>query len=671
MKREVENHSKPCQADMLVKQLNSFTYPYAFKYPVYKNPKNETEYPYLLNKPDLNDDQRHALTDLYDAYCMTPQYATGEGITEEDKIELILDYQDEYRTLFRREEERIIYTEVFRRLQYKTQIMVNSASDDQRTRLLHSMEVQKNARKIAIAMNANYELAETIAIAHDIGHAPFGHAGEKAIDKYLEDQWAGGFSHALQSVKVVDFLCSHRALKPKGLKGLGVSDLVLEGILKHDSDSFTQNIASAKYKLQYDCPALYKPVGVKDTSRYPENEISIGGIETQIVCWADKIAYMGHDWEEFVDVDLLEVMLSRVNSMVITLVGFCEGESCGSQSKKFDYVSSYEKEKLQELYLKLKELKEKFSADDYNCNKYSSEDPFAISIDNLVATCSEIIDSRNRKPAQFLLFTREQYCAFFAFFKVARCWMTITHRKPKKLGGKPDVIFMIYKYLSGTTSHRTVPALINRLVASSISDLTPNNQAHLSRDEIIESCNRKWIEVKEKNADCKFIKSKLRGCFAVHFDKECTEATEYINSFINDEFIKSTRVRYMTQKAEIIIQKLMDYYFENYEMLPIKYRNRVEFESNHKQNLSNVKKLLKEYYMDKANDENAESVLRERLQLLEQPSDKVVKEVIKLRIIADYVSGMTDRMAEMKYNEICSSGTQWSKAYSERGTFNL
>ena len=101
-----------------------------------------------------------------------------------------------------------------------------------------------------------------------------------------------------------------------------MSDYVLEGVLKHDADTFSENVARAKFRLQYDCESLYKPVGVTEAdilARYTENKVYIGGIESQIVHWADKIAYMGHDWEEFVSVDLLEVMLSRINKMVIEL----------------------------------------------------------------------------------------------------------------------------------------------------------------------------------------------------------------------------------------------------------------------------------------------------------------------------------------------------------------
>lgn len=709
-----KKHVCVCQAAILMEQLNNFVYPYAYKYPKYENVNDCNECPYRLvgSKPDeLSNEQKNALVKLYGDYCITPQYLTGTDISEEHKIKLISEYLDENRTLFRREEERIIYTEAFRRLQYKTQIMVNSASDDQRTRLLHSLEVQKIARKIAIALKANYELAETIAIAHDIGHAPFGHAGENAIKKFMEDHLVGSFSHALQSVKVLDFLCSHRALKPKGLKGLGISDLVLEGILKHDSDSFTDNLSLAEYKLQYDCPNLYKPVGLSNTDMYSDGELYIGGIESQIVCWADKIAYLGHDWEEFVGVGLLEVMLSRINKIIIEIDEFYRNRN----AIKYNHISAEEKNQLLEINDKYEALKEEFAKSHYS-DKISENDRFVNKLFELIKAIKATTD--NSKNDNWVLFSKEQYETLYAFFNVAYCWIIITEKKPKKLGGKIDIIFVIYKYLNDTTSHRTVPALIEAFIKNSKKILSEQFGELTDRESLIKSCNTKWQNKKAKiekevNKNDINIKVELRKCFAVHFDNAYADATEYISKFIYQEFIDSTRVKFMTHKAEVIVERLLDYYYHNYKMLPIKHRNRIEFESNCTQILNNTKKLLIDYYMGKIDridqihngnnftdsfdssnilnriinklnslclndckfqkeddEDDIETIKKNTLNLI-NTNDEVAKDAIKLRVIADYVSGMTDRMAEMKYNEICSSGTQWSKAYSERGTFNL
>lgn len=699
-------------ATVLMEQLNGFVNPYAYKYPKYENLSNRDESPYDLvgiKTDKLLEEQRNALIKLYGDYCITPQYLTGEEISDKHKVKLISEYLDENRTLFHREEERIIYTEAFRRLQYKTQVMVNSASDDQRTRLLHSLEVQKIARKIAIALKANYELVETIAIAHDIGHAPFGHAGENAIKRFMETHLVGSFSHALQSVKVLDFLCSHRALKPKGLKGLGISDLVLEGVLKHDSDSFTDNLSLATYRLQYECSNLYKPVSVADVGMYKDGEIYIGGIESQIVCWADKIAYLGHDWEEFVAVGLLEVMLSRINQIIIELADFVTNHN----TIKYNHVSEIEKINLFKINETYDKLKKTFADENYT-DKVISEDDFVEQLVTLINIIKEIIDSDKSQKENYILFSEEQYNTLFAFFKVAHSWMVITKKKPKKLGGKIDIIFVIYKYLNDTTSHRTVPVLIEALIENSRKLLFENSDIMLDRDALIKQCNEKW-QVKKiklgKNKELnKNIKTELRKSFAVHFDEDYAKATEYISKFVYQEFIESTRVKFMTQKAEMIVEKLLDYYYKNYKMLPLKHRNRIEFESNQTKILEHTKKILKEYYIEKIE----KAVQSDKANCYEEPfnfsnlrdsiilknssinldnhtlstkatpktvknvmsdlisnNDAYAKDAIKLRVIADYVSGMTDRMAEMKYNEICSTGTQWSKAYSERGTFNL
>ena len=166
----------------------------------------------------------------------------------------------------------------------------------------------------------------------------------------------------------------------------------------------------------------------------------------------------------------------------------------------------------------------------------------------------------------------------------------------------------------------------------------------------------------------------------------------------------------MTQKAEMIVERLMDFYYKDYKMLPLKHRNRIEFETNYSNNLNKTKELLIEYYKEKIksaieNDkennlkapsdfsnlrnsivkkigtiisdnhtlslEAAPNTVEQVINGLIMTNDEFAKDAIRLRVIADYVSGMTDRMAEMKYNEICSTGTQWSIEYSDRGTFNF
>ncbi|MDO8527082.1 MAG: deoxyguanosinetriphosphate triphosphohydrolase [Deltaproteobacteria bacterium] len=173
-----------------------------------------------------------------------------------------------FRSCFQRDLDRIVHSTAFRRLEYKTQVFINHEGDYYRTRLTHSIEVSQIARSLARALRLNEDLAQTIALAHDLGHTPFGHAGEAAMNVLMED--AGGFEHNKQSFKVVTQLEERYPNFP----GLNLSFEVLEGILKHQSE----------YDKPDDSNEL-KRVG------YPT-------LEAQIVNFADEIAYMNHDLDD-------------------------------------------------------------------------------------------------------------------------------------------------------------------------------------------------------------------------------------------------------------------------------------------------------------------------------------------------------------------------------------
>ena len=132
-----------------------------------------------------------------------------------------------YRNEFQRDRDRIIHTTAFRRLVYKTQVFVNHEGDHYRTRLTHSLEVAQIARTVARAMRLNEDLVEAISLAHDLGHTPFGHAGQDALNECMRE--FGGFEHNLQSLRVVDELEERYAAFP----GLNLTFETREGILKH------------------------------------------------------------------------------------------------------------------------------------------------------------------------------------------------------------------------------------------------------------------------------------------------------------------------------------------------------------------------------------------------------------------------------------------------------
>lgn len=176
--------------------------------------------------------------------------------------------EDPYRSVFQRDRDRVIHSAAFRRLEYKTQVFVNHEGDHYRTRLTHTIEVSQIARSISRALRLSEDLTEAIVLAHDLGHTPFGHAGERVMDGLMEGE--GGFEHNLQSLRVVDVL---EKRYPR-FDGLNLSFEVREGICKHSSD----------YDHPPDIPEFSAP-------GYP-------CLEAQVADIADEIAYCNHDVED-------------------------------------------------------------------------------------------------------------------------------------------------------------------------------------------------------------------------------------------------------------------------------------------------------------------------------------------------------------------------------------
>ncbi len=173
-----------------------------------------------------------------------------------------------YRSCYQRDRDRIVHSAAFRRLEYKTQVFVNHEGDYYRTRLTHSIEVSQIARTIAWALHLNTDLTEAIALAHDLGHTPFGHSGEEILNELMSK--CGGFNHNLQGLRVVDLL---EERYPEFL-GLNLSWEVREGIVKHSS------VFDIAVKIKEFFPG-----------RMPT-------LETQLVDAADEIAYDNHDLDD-------------------------------------------------------------------------------------------------------------------------------------------------------------------------------------------------------------------------------------------------------------------------------------------------------------------------------------------------------------------------------------
>ena len=213
-----------------------------------------------------------------------------------------------YRTCYQRDRDRIVHSAAFRRLEYKTQVFVNHEGDYYRTRLTHTIEVAQIARTIAAALRLNTDLTEAVALAHDLGHTPFGHSGEEALNELMARH--GGFNHNLQGLRVVDCLEERYPDFP----GLNLTLEVREGIVKHSS-AFDKAV-----KIKELCPDL-KP-----------------SLETQIVDIADEIAYDNHDLDDGITSGLLKE--SELEDLEIWKNIWLD------ISKKYDKISSERKKYL-------------------------------------------------------------------------------------------------------------------------------------------------------------------------------------------------------------------------------------------------------------------------------------------------------------------------------------
>ena len=183
-----------------------------------------------------------------------------------------------YRTEYDRDRDRIIHSTAFRRLMYKTQVFVYDEGDLYRTRLTHSLEVAQIARSVARVLDLNEPLTEAIALAHDLGHTPFGHAGQDALNAAMSEY--GGFEHNLQSLRVVDLLEERYAEFP----GLNLTFEAREGILKHCS------LHNAR---------LLGELGERFIKRTQPS------LEAQLVDVSDSIAYNNHDVDDGLRSELL------------------------------------------------------------------------------------------------------------------------------------------------------------------------------------------------------------------------------------------------------------------------------------------------------------------------------------------------------------------------------
>jgi len=251
------------------------------------------------------------------------------------------DKEPGYRTSFQRDRDRILHTTAFRRLEYKTQVFINFEGDYFRTRLTHTLEVAQVGRTIARALGANEDLIEAICLAHDLGHAAFGHSGERVLNKLMEGK--GGFDHNKQSLRIVTKL-EHRF---PNFPGLNLSWEVLEGIVKHETE--------------YD---------VSDADDY--NPKLRGNLEAQIANVADELAYTTHDLDDglrsgmitpsmLADLELWKRLTQEIgwegevlsdldrHRLIRKLIGILVGDVIEATSKRIDESKAQSAEDLQSL----------------------------------------------------------------------------------------------------------------------------------------------------------------------------------------------------------------------------------------------------------------------------------------------------------------------------------
>ena len=228
-----------------------------------------------------------------ESYAILPVHSKGREYPEEPS---------NYRSVFQRDRDRILHCGSFRKLQFKTQVFLENKGDYYRTRLTHTLEVAQIARTVSKVLGVNSELAEAIALAHDLGHPPFGHAGEEELNKLLIND--GGFDHNIQTLKIVTKLEQMYASHP----GLNLTIETLDGIIKHNGPL---NIVN-KYITEE----------IKDLKKFNFKESP--SIEAQIAAISDDIAYNSHDLGDGLRAGFFS--LSDIKSLPIVREAFQEVE---------------------------------------------------------------------------------------------------------------------------------------------------------------------------------------------------------------------------------------------------------------------------------------------------------------------------------------------------------
>ena len=569
-----------------------------------------------------------------DSFC----FAETEFLRQQERkkaiyLMLFWELHGTMRLRYARECERIRSTEFFRYLQYKAQVMFNCASDEQRTRLSHSLEVSGTAKTIAKQIGCNWELAEAIALGHDVGHVAFGHQGEEMLDECLHQAWAGRFIHSLQSVKVLNDLTKHSVIDGKfGISGLCLSRPVLEGVLKHDSDCLFQDITRASWRLQYNRwqETLVQYMDSEDKLQVIMDEgqtgICIGNLESQIVYWADKISYAGHDWEELANseiIDEITMEISDILKRMHQLRHLAGGRTGFTRTiiKREDIKS--EEQLIKYIRYRLEELRNSFVLPEtyfYNHNNdyknvlEEKEDAMIKGMKKRFVALKpgdESLLSTIVSDLEFVLengvlnslkyFTEREYRLLLDFFSVIENWITITGIYPKPYKKSDDFLWIFNHYLKEIDNRIIVRSLgrdiirntLHRLKKNSINSETDvrrfgakalavdvdGKTMQSIRDEIsrVGYILNPSLEIRQKNKNLKRqFKRALHQNMLVSLSIKVLEAFEKVDEFKMKYYIGSARVRAMKVKAHKIIREIFDFFMKHPDMLPVEYQQTIE-----------------------------------------------------------------------------------------------
>jgi len=251
-------------------------------------------------------------------YAADPGRTRGRFVAEEESA---------YRSCYQRDRDRIIHSSAFRRLKHKTQVFVEHEGDYFRTRLTHSIEVAQVARTIAGALGLNTELTEAVALAHDLGHTPFGHTGEDALDALMRPH--GGFDHNAQAVRIVTVLERHYA----GFDGLNLTWETLEGLAKHNGPVTPLRGDGPVTPLRGDGPVTHRGDEGQVAGNLPwalalydaRHDLELhthASAEAQVAAVSDDIAYNNHDLHD----GLRAGLFAEADIRALPIVGACYAE---------------------------------------------------------------------------------------------------------------------------------------------------------------------------------------------------------------------------------------------------------------------------------------------------------------------------------------------------------